>query len=104
MYSWPTVPVVAATGRAAEAETALVSAAKKVEAFGYHLLEVLVLRDLYVCVLKNSARQREGMVRLHGAVVRLLGEDVAPEQLDVLANALGEDVDLGAVLRCNDAQ
>eukprot|EP01047_Picozoa_sp_COSAG01_P016934 COSAG01_NODE_883_length_12927_cov_10.710789_7_plen_285_part_00 len=92
----------AATGRPAEAETALVAAAAKLEAIGYYLGEVLALRDLYVCVFKKSDRQREGMVQLRAAIVRLVGEDAAPEQLKVLATALGEEVDLTAVLECND--
>ena len=56
-----------------------------------------------MCVLKKSDREREGMVRLRAAVVRLVGENAAQEQVDVLATAVGEEVDLEGVLRCNDA-
>ena len=81
-----------------EAEAALTSAAEQLASIEYYLAEVLALRDLYVCVLKATDREGEGLARLKAAIVRLVGVDVAPEQLDVLATSLGDEVDLAAVL------
>ena len=89
---------LAAKGQKAEAEVALTSAAEQLATIGYCLQEVLALRDLYVCVLKATDREGEGLARLKAAIVRLVGADAAPEQLDVLATSLGDEVDLAAVL------
>ena len=90
---------LAAKGQKAEAEAALTSAAEQLASIEYYLAEVLALRDLYVCVLKATDREGEGLARLKAAIVRLVGADAAPEQLDVLATSLGDEVDLAAVLK-----
>eukprot|EP01050_Picozoa_sp_SAG11_P013285 SAG11_NODE_1540_length_4722_cov_2.812243_3_plen_1121_part_00 len=89
---------LASKGQIAEAEAALVAAAEQFGAIGYFLAEVLVLRDLLVCVLKTTGKEREGEARLRAAVARLIGVDAPQEELDVLAVALGEAVDLPAIL------
>ena len=89
---------LASKGQMAEAEAALVVAAKQFDAIGYYLAEVLALRDLFVCVLKTNEKESEGAARLRAAVVRLVGADAPQEELDVLAGALGEEVDLPALL------
>ncbi len=89
---------LASKGQMAEAQAALDVAAKQFDAIGFYLAEVLTLRDLFVCVLKTNEKESEGAARLRAAVVRLVGADAPQEELDVLAMALGEAVDLPALL------
>ena len=49
-------------------------------------------------VLDKDGRGDEGSARLKAAIQRLLGETPAPEQLAELAVALGDSIDLAAVL------
>ena len=49
-------------------------------------------------MLDKDGRGDEGSARLKAAIHRLLGETAAPEQLAELAVALGDSIDLAAVL------
>ena len=90
---------LAAQGKYAEAEAALVSAAEQLAAIGWWLGEVLVWRDFLVCVLRKTDREdAEGMSRLKASIGHLLGAAPAHEDLDVLATALGDDIDLAAFM------
>ena len=88
-----------ALGKADEAETALEAALDCVESLsGYTLQRVLALRDLKVHVLDKDGRGKEGSARLEAAIHQMLGESPAAEQLAELAPALGDAIDLAAVL------
>ena len=87
-----------ATGKPKEAEEAFEAALASIDGFEYFLLEILCVRDLKVLVLDKDGRGDEGSARLKAAIHRLLGETPAPEQLAELAVALGDSIDLAAVL------
>ena len=87
-----------ATGKPKEAEEAFEAALASIDGFEYFLLEILCVRDLKVLVLDKDGRGDEGSARLKAAIHRLLGETPAPEQLSELAVALGDSIDLAAVL------
>lgn len=90
---------LAAKGMLDEAEIALISSAEGHKSIGIHLGEVLSLRDLLCSVMVKTGREAEGTARLKTAIVRMLGQDPAQEDLDVLARSLGEEIDLKAILQ-----
>ena len=87
-----------AMGKPKEAEEAFEAALASIDGFEYFLLEILCVRDLKVLVLDTDGRGDEGSARLNAAIHQLLGETPAPEQLAELAVALGDSIDLAAVL------
>eukprot|EP01047_Picozoa_sp_COSAG01_P017250 COSAG01_NODE_909_length_12785_cov_4.201876_10_plen_143_part_00 len=90
---------LASKGQLTEAEEALSAAAEQQSAIGWWLGEVLVLRDLLVCVLSHAEREAEGKTRLKASIRRLLGDQPSQEDLNVLKTCLGDDVDLDVILR-----
>ena len=80
--------------RYAEAKEMLICAAQQYAALGLYLGEVLALRDLYVCVLQKDGEDcsDEGISLLKPAIDRLLGPNPAPDDLEVLAKCLGQEV------------
>ena len=65
--------VLAALGRADEAEAALEAAAATARAHGLRLLEMLALRDLKLHVLDPGGRGADGLRRLRAALQRMEG-------------------------------
>ena len=89
---------LAAKGQLDEAEATLCSSAEGLASIGFHLGAVLSTRELFCCVMVKTGREAEGKAQLRAAVCRLVGEDAAEEDLDILAHALGAEVDLAAIL------